>query len=201
MINSLRLLQNLQYRYKTPVKKNGKLIGHDLESVKIVDYKLFKDEKTGQITKIKDLRFSRDYLHKFKTTIAIPYGKGVYYLTEFTHQKLDNEIQLLFTNRTNIKRTTAGEPLVINAKEFKKIYKDYSIAVFYNSLPNGLDKLAEVKQIGRWHTKAGGQTITSRDIDSQTLYIYPADIHDALITSDERKAIKMEQASPLTRCV
>lgn len=195
-INALDLLRRLQYPINEPIRKKGKTVGYRLSSVKVYDYTLVTDDK-NQITDIEDLRYSRDFLAKYNRILAIPYGKGFYTLTEITHQQLDIEIQTRLTNRANIKRTTAGEPLIVDAKEFKKIYKDYSLSHFYRTLANGLNKLTEIKEISRWHTAAGGQEITIREPSSQTLYIYPAAIHEALITSDERKVIKMEQARRL----
>ena len=192
-INSLDLLRRVQYPINRPIKKDGKTVGYELDSVKVYDYTLITDADK-QITSIRNLRYSRDFLAKYNRILAVPYGDGFYTLTEITHQQLDITIQTLLTSKANIKRTSAGEPLIIEAKEFKKIYKNYSLFNFYKTLANGLDKLAEVKEVAKWHTAAGGQTITSADMASQTLYIYPAEIHEALITTDERKAIKMEQA-------
>ena len=192
-INSLDLLRRVQYPINRPIKKSGKTVGYELDSVKVYDYTLITDADK-QITSIRNLQYSRDFLAKYNRILAVPYGDGFYTLTEITHQQLDITIQTMLTSKANIKRTAAGEPLIVNAKEFKKIYKDYSLFNFYQTLTNGLNKLGDVKEIAKWHTKAGGQTITSREPDSQTIYIYPAEIHEALITSDERKAIKMEQA-------
>ncbi len=197
-INSLDLLRLVQYPINQPIKKNGKTVGYELSSVKVYDYSLVAD-KNKKIQSIKNLKYSRDFLDKYNRILAIPYGDGFYLLTEMTHQQLDIYIQGLMTNKENIKRTVANEPLIINAKEFKKIYKKYNPFDFYRTLTNGLNKLAddEIKEIDRWHTKAGGQTITSQNPDSQILYIYPTTIHKALITSEERKTIKQEQARRL----
>jgi hypothetical protein len=195
-INSLDLLRRVQYPINRPIKKNGKTVGYELDSVKVYDYTLITDADK-QITSIRNLQYSRDFLAKYNRILAVPYGEGFYTLTEITHQQLDITIQSMLTSKANIKRTAAGEPLIIAAKEFKKIYKDYSLSHFYRTLTNGLNKLADVNEISRWHTAAGGQEITSREPSSQTVYIYPAAIHEALITSDERKAIKMEQARRL----
>lgn len=191
-INSLDLLRRVQYPINRPIKKGGKTVGYELDSVKVYDYTLITDADKN-ITSIRNLQYSRDFLAKYNRILAVPYGEGFYTLTEITHQQLDITIQTMFTSRANIKRTTAGEPLIADAKEFKKIYKDYSSTLFYRTLANGLNKLTEIKEISRWHTAAGGQEITSREPSSQTLYIYPAAIHEALITSDERKAKQMEQ--------
>lgn len=197
-INALDLLRRLQYPINEPIRKKGKTVGYRLSSVKVYDYTLVTDDK-NQITDIEDLRYSRDFLAKYNRVLAIPYGKGFYTLTEITHQQLDIEIQTRLTNRANIKRTTASEalPLIVDAKEFKKIYKDYGPYDFYRTLANGLNRLAEIDEISRWHTAVDGQEITSREPASQTLYIYPTDIHKALITPDERKAMKQEQARRL----
>lgn len=195
-INSLDLLRRVQYPINRPIKKGGKTVGYELDSVKVYDYTLITDADKN-ITSIRNLQYSRDFLAKYNRILAVPYGDGFYTLTEITHQQLDITIQTMFTSKANIKRTTAGEPLIVTAKEFKKIYRDYSLSHFYRTLANGLNKLADVNEISRWHTAAGGQEITSRDIDSQTVYIYPSEIHEALITSDERKAIQMEQARRL----
>lgn len=191
-INSLDLLRRVQYPINRPIKKGGKTVGYELDSVKVYDYTLITDVDKN-ITSIRNLQYSRDFLAKYNRILAVPYGEGFYTLTEITHQQLDITIQTMFTSRANIKRTTAGEPLIVDAKEFKKIYKDYSLSHFYRTLANGLNKLTEIKEISRWHTAAGGQEITIREPSSQTLYIYPAEIHEALITSDERKAKQMEQ--------
>lgn len=197
-INSLDLLRLVQYPINRPIKKNGKTVGYELSSVKVYDYSLVAD-KNKKIQSIKNLKYSQDFLDKYNRILAIPYGDGFYLLTEMTHQQLDIYIQGLMTNKENIKRTVANEPLIINAKEFKKIYKKYNPFDFYRTLTNGLNKLAddEIKEIDRWHTKAGGQTITSQNPDSQILYIYPTTIHKALITTEERKTIKQEQARRL----
>lgn len=191
-INSLDLLRRVQYPINRPIKKDGKTVGYELDSVKVYDYTLITDADKN-ITSIRNLQYSRDFLAKYNRILAVPYGEGFYTLTEITHQQLDITIQTMFTSKANIKRTTAGEALIVDAKEFKKIYKDYSSTLFYRTLANGLNKLTEINEISRWHTAAGGQEITSREPSSQTLYIYPAEIHEALITSDERKAIQMEQ--------
>lgn len=191
-INSLDLLRRVQYPINRPIKKGGKTVGYELDSVKVYDYTLITDADKN-ITSIRNLQYSRDFLAKYNRILAVPYGEGFYTLTEITHQQLDITIQTMFTSKANIKRTTAGEPLITDAKEFKKIYKDYSSTLFYRTLANGLNKLTEINEISRWHTAAGGQEITSREPSSQTLYIYPAAIHEALITSDERKAKQMEQ--------
>ncbi len=191
-INSLDLLRRVQYPINRPIKKDGKTVGYELDSVKVYDYTLITDADKN-ITSIRNLQYSRDFLAKYNRILAVPYGEGFYTLTEITHQQLDITIQTMFTSKANIKRTTAGEPLIVDAKEFKKIYKDYSLSHFYRTLANGLNKLTEINEISRWHTAAGGQEITSREPSSQTVYIYPAEIHEALITSDERKAKQMEQ--------
>lgn len=191
-INSLDLLRRVQYPINRPIKKGGKTVGYELDSVKVYDYTLITDVDKN-ITSIRNLQYSRDFLAKYNRILAVPYGEGFYTLTEITHQQLDIAIQTMFTSKANIKRTTAGEPLIVDAKEFKKIYKDYSLSHFYRTLANGLNKLTEINEISRWHTAAGGQKITIREPSSQTLYIYPAEIHEALITSDERKAKQMEQ--------
>jgi hypothetical protein len=191
-INSLDLLRRVQYPINRPIKKDGKTVGYELDSVKVYDYTLITDADKN-ITSIRNLQYSRDFLAKYNRILAVPYGEGFYTLTEITHQQLDITIQTMFTSKANIKRTTAGEALIVDAKEFKKIYKDYSSTLFYRTLANGLNKLTEINEISRWHTAAGGQEITSREPSSQTLYIYPAEIHEALITSDERKVKKMEQ--------
>ncbi|NCD23541.1 MAG: hypothetical protein EOL90_11475 [Spartobacteria bacterium] len=191
-INSLDLLRRVQYPINRPIKKDGKTVGYELDSVKVYDYTLITDADKN-ITSIRNLQYSRDFLAKYNRILAVPYGEGFYTLTEITHQQLDITIQTMFTSKANIKRTTAGEPLIVDAKEFKKIYKDYSLSHFYRTLANGLNKLTEINEISRWHTAAGGQEITSREPSSQTLYIYPAAIHEALITSDERKVKQMEQ--------
>lgn len=191
-INSLDLLRRVQYPINRPIKKGGKTVGYELDSVKVYDYTLITDADKN-ITSIRNLQYSRDFLAKYNRILAVPYGEGFYTLTEITHQQLDITIQTMFTSKANIKRTRAGEALIVDAKGFKKIYKDYSLSHFYRTLANGLNKLTEIKEISRWHTAAGGQEITIREPSSQTLYIYPAEIHEALITSDERKAIQMEQ--------
>ena len=191
-INSLDLLRRVQYPINRPIKKGGKTVGYELDSVKVYDYTLITDADKN-ITSIRNLQYSRDFLAKYNRILAVPYGEGFYTLTEITHQQLDITIQTMFTSKANIKRTRAGEALIVDAKGFKKIYKDYSLSHFYRTLANGLNKLTEIKEISRWHTAAGGQEITIREPSSQTLYIYPAAIHEALITSDERKAKQMEQ--------
>lgn len=195
-INSLDLLRRVQYPINQPIKKQGKTVGYELSSVKVYDYTLVTNENK-EVTSIKGLRYSRDFLAKYNRILAIPYGDGFYLLTEITHQQLDITLQAMLTNKSNIARTAQGLPMIIEAKELKKIYKDYSLHNFFNTLANGLNKLAEVKEIAKWHTKANGQIISTSDKDSQILYIYPAKIHQALITSSERKVIKQEQARRL----
>lgn len=198
-LNTLELLQKVQYPFTTVVKKDGKTVGYEQGSVKVFDYLIYTDAKTKKTT-IKNLQYSRDYLYKFKTTIAIPYGEGFYLLTELAHQELDIAIQLILTSKENIQRTKEGLPSEIHISEFNKnnkIYKNYSSTNYYKTLTRGLDNLVKRKEIGNWHTKSGGQTITNQDANSQILYIYPTDIHKALITSDERKVIKQEQTRRL----
>lgn len=218
-INALDLLRRLQYPINEPIKKNGKTVGYRLSSVKVYDYTLvtkvvtqrdkdgkevpvlLKDE-TGkeyektEVTSIEDLRYSHDFLAKYNRIIALPFGDGFYALTEITHQQLDILLQAELTSRANIKNTVDGKPLIIEVKDLKKVYKNYSLYNLHNTITTGLNKLVEMGEIGKWHTGAGDQTIANKPL-SQTLHIYPAEIHKALITSDERAVIKQEQTRRL----
>lgn len=206
-INALDLLRRLQYPINEPIKKNGKTVGYRLSSVKVYDYTLVtkvvtqrdkdgKEYEKTEVTSIEDLRYSHDFLAKYNRIIALPFGDGFYALTEITHQQLDILLQAELTSRANIKNTVDGKPLIIEVKDLKKVYKNYSLYNLHNTITTGLNKLVEMGEIGKWHTGAGDQTIANKPL-SQTLHIYPAEIHKALITSDERAVIKQEQARRL----
>lgn len=195
-VNSLILLQNINYPYKTQCKdKNGKIY-YEYNSVKVFDYSLVENSR-GEIDTIKNLHFTQEYIDKINTNIGLIYGKGFYSLTQDTYQKLDLKIGLLFVqSRQALDDTTHNKPTEISVVDLAKgVFLSYSTnpTVYNGQIEKALDYLVEVGEIGSWHTGQGkGHHKISQSIpESLHLFIYPSENHlRGYITTRQRSAIK-----------
>ena len=90
--------------------------------------------------------------------------------------------------------TVAGKPITCKADTLCKVagITDQTVTNRYNTLTKILNELqAEGVAVGRWVTKAKGNTITGYNPESQTLYIYPTEtVQNTYITKERSKAIR-----------
>lgn len=197
--NSVFLLQNVSYPFKT-LKTNDKGKRYwEYESVKVFNFKIRTNEN-HRITELRDIKFTQEYLERLNRYVGLIYGEGFYYLTTDTDQKLDLIIGLLFIkDRKSLDATTHGEPVIIEVEKLaKKVYKSYDTnKTQWNAvIEKALNRLVDVGELGRWHTGKGEdhRKISQLIPESLTLYLYPSKEHlRGYITKPQRKALKKQE--------
>ena len=197
--NSVFLLQNVSYPFKT-LKTNDKgKRYYDYESVKVFNFTIRTDEN-HRITELRDVKFTQEYIERLNRYVGLIYGEGFYYLTTDTDQKLDLIIGLLFIkDRKSLDATTHGKPVIIEVDKLaKKVYKSYDTnpTQWNGVVEKALNRLVDVGELGRWHTGKGEdhRKISQQIPESLTLYLYPSKEHlRGYITSPQRKALKKQE--------